>query len=935
MIAISVTPQILADGVIAGLVYGLIGMGVVLVYRSTRVINFAVAAMGLPGIAVMSLLFSEYHVPYGVALVLGLAAGVAFAAAAELIVVRRLFAAPRVILLVATIGLSQLALAIMAAIPRADDFEARFPAPLDATFRAGDISLRGGAVAVLVIVPTIALVLGWVLTRTGFGKTIAAAADNPDLARISGISPKRASTIVWVAAGLIATVTLILIAGQTGSALAVATLGPATVTRALAVAVLARMSSFPRAVVAGIAIGVLEGVVGFNVLESPGLIDTVLLMIVLVAVVLASRGDTAERAARFSFAPKVKPIPVAIQDRWWVKHHGRLVFVVAVTLGVVAPLLETAPSRSYLYSSILCFALAALSVSIITGWAGQLSLGQMAFAGLGALGTATLVRSVTVGLPGGLQVQVGPVPVPVAIVAMTVVCAAVAALVGVGSLRLRGLLLAVTTFVFAFAAQQHLFRLDLLTGGATPPIRLPRGSLLTLDLSDQRTYYWCVLGAVALIVSVVARLRRRAPWRRAVAIRDNEATAAAYTVQPAKEKLVSFALAGGIAGVAGGLLGALSQNINTNQLFVVGDSLDVVAMAVIGGLGSIAGPILGALWIKGLPAFFPDNDLVPLFSSSLGLLVLLLYFPGGLVQLAYAARDALFARIAARAPAGERARPVTWVRPIREHTAAGAGPAIVASDVVVTFGGVRAVDHASITVQRGEIVGLIGTNGAGKSTLLNAIGGFVASAGTINVLGHDVSALPSHRRAAFGLGRTFQAAALFPELSVRETVMVALEARNRTGLLAHALSLPAAGRDERRKRAEAEEILDFLGLGRYADALISELSTGTRRIVELSALLAVDAQVLCLDEPTAGVAQRETEAFGPLLQAIRAELDASVLVIEHDMPLIMSVSDRVYCLEAGRVIAAGTPAVVRADPAVVASYLGTDERAIARSGALT
>jgi ABC-type branched-subunit amino acid transport system ATPase component len=183
------------------------------------------------------------------------------------------------------------------------------------------------------------------------------------------------------------------------------------------------------------------------------------------------------------------------------------------------------------------------------------------------------------------------------------------------------------------------------------------------------------------------------------------------------------------------------------------------------------------------------------------------------------------------------------------------------------------------------------------------------------------------------LGRTFQAARLFPELTVREAVMVALEGRGHASMLATGLALPNAGRDERRKFAEAGEIIDFLGLGAFAENFVSELSTGTRRIVELAGLLALDARVLCLDEPTAGVAQRETEAFGPLLLAIRDELDASLLVVEHDMPLIMSLSDRVYCLEAGKVIAVGRPEEVRNDPLVLASYLGTDERAIERSDA--
>jgi ABC-type branched-subunit amino acid transport system ATPase component len=143
--------------------------------------------------------------------------------------------------------------------------------------------------------------------------------------------------------------------------------------------------------------------------------------------------------------------------------------------------------------------------------------------------------------------------------------------------------------------------------------------------------------------------------------------------------------------------------------------------------------------------------------------------------------------------------------------------------------------------------------------------------------------------------------------------------------------LPPATRAERSKRADAAELIDFLGLGRYADRFIAELSTGTRRIVELACLLAVAPRVLCLDEPTAGVAQREAEAFGPLIKRVQQELDATMILVEHDLPLILAISDRVYCMEAGAVIAEGIPAEVRENPLVVSSYLGTDERAIKRS----
>jgi ABC-type branched-subunit amino acid transport system ATPase component len=213
------------------------------------------------------------------------------------------------------------------------------------------------------------------------------------------------------------------------------------------------------------------------------------------------------------------------------------------------------------------------------------------------------------------------------------------------------------------------------------------------------------------------------------------------------------------------------------------------------------------------------------------------------------------------------------------------------------------------------------------------VGGFVPAGGRVELLGQDVSRLKAHKRARLGLGRSFQAATLFPELSVREVVELALEARATTSFWGTLLFLPRSTRLERQRETDAAELIDFLGLGRYAERFVAELSTGTRRIVELAALLAAKPSVICLDEPTAGVAQREAEAFGPLIKRVQAELDATLVIVEHDLPMILSISDRVYCLEAGAVIAEGTPTEVRSNPLVIASYLGTDERAIARSNA--
>jgi ABC-type branched-subunit amino acid transport system ATPase component len=264
-------------------------------------------------------------------------------------------------------------------------------------------------------------------------------------------------------------------------------------------------------------------------------------------------------------------------------------------------------------------------------------------------------------------------------------------------------------------------------------------------------------------------------------------------------------------------------------------------------------------------------------------------------------------------------------------------PVLECHGVVKTFGGIRAVDHVDLVVHPGEIVGLIGHNGAGKTTLMDCISGFLQiDQGRIVLEGREINELAPHQRALGNLGRSFQDARLYPTLTVAETIAVARERHLQSrDMFAAALQLPASYESEMEAMAVVEELVAMMGLGAYQEKLTGELSTGTRRIVDLACIMAQDPKVLMLDEPSGGIAQKETEALGPLLRRVREQTGCSMLIIEHDMPMLSALCDRLVAMELGGVIAEGPPAEVLAHPAVIASYLGSDETAIARSGAPT
>jgi ABC-type branched-subunit amino acid transport system ATPase component/ABC-type branched-subunit amino acid transport system permease subunit len=917
---ISIEPVII--GAFTGLAYAVLAAGLVLVFRATRVINFAYGEIGAFGAAVLAKLVLDVDWNFFAALAVVVVTGAAVGAVIELAIVRRLFEAPRLILLVATIGVSQVMFFAQAVLPGIDNLT-RYPSPLGVTLRVGNLLLRSEHFMVIAIVPVTIAALSLFMNRSKYGIAIRAAAENPDAARLAGISVRRVSTTVWVISAALATITAVLVnplRGVIPGSDFSAALGPGLLLRALTAALIGGLRSFPLALAGGVGVGIVEAVLFYNVGE-PGVVDLVLFVAVLVIILVRRQGMGIGDAGSWSLSGKVRPIPERLRQVWWVRRLGWLGGGASVAVAILLSLFFTDTATLFLFTRTVLFAMIALSLTVLTGWAGQLSLGQYAFVGLGSFAVA------------GFQLRGMPFGIAVFYCAVGGVIAAL--LIGAPALRVKGLFLAITTLAFAVAARGWLFTRRTFLGDETVA-SVDRGELLFLDLRASRTYFYVCLAVLVFIVLALTRLRESGIGRTLIAVRDNEAATAAFTVSPAVAKLSAFAVAGGLAALAGGLLaGARVQFAAAN--FGPEESLRVVSMAIIGGLGSIPGSVLGAVYVIGLPALVQDSAEVRLLTSGVGLLILLLYFPGGLAQILYKARDAILAR-AERTLERQEPEPSTVAAPVLVDVAANGhvpleGPALKATDVTVRFGGRIALDSVSIEARDGEIVGLIGSNGAGKSTLVDVIGGFTRpERGDIEVCGTDVTALPAHERARLGLGRVFQDARLFGDLTVREAIALALEARERSELVPSLLGLPPARRAERTKLAEAGEIIAFLGLGRYGDSFIADLSTGTRRIAELGCLVALRPRVILLDEPTAGVAQKETEAFDPLITQIRRELDATLLIIEHDIPLIMSLSNRVYCLAAGQVIAVGKPAAVRRDPKVIAAYLGTDERAIRRSG---
>jgi ABC-type branched-subunit amino acid transport system permease subunit len=622
---------VLVEGVITGLGYGLLALGLVLIYRTNRVLNFAQGQLGVVAAVFMAKIVDDWHIDYWIGLAVALALAAAVGALCEL-TLRRIFDRPRVLVMVATIGLSQV-LFLLTALPfvRPHKLSHPFPVPVDWSFSIGGFVFTPGQVLTLIVAPVVALSIAAFIRWSRWGLAMRAMSENADSARLSGVWVRRTSTVAWTLAGVLSAFAAILNApGQTSVLTEV--LSPDLLVLALIAGLVGAMTNLTVAFVAGIGLGVVVEVLNWNI-TNPATVSLilfgVLLFVLLVRVAGLQKGiRRGDRSTWAHGSATLSRRAGALRRR--VGNTGVGAILVAVAL---LPLVVS-PGRSFLLARICIYAVVALSLTVLTGWAGQVSLGQFGLVAVGAIMAARLGASV---------------PLVLLLPYAGAVTAVVAVLVGLPALRVRGLYLAVSTLGFALFMQQAVLSTPcetlpivhktVCTGLPDPQSTLiSRPDFLGIDLTSERAFAWFSLAVLVVTVLIVRVWRDRGVARRLVAVRDNETAASAMGIPIVRTKLLAFALSGFLAGCAGACLAFATERFSA-ATFDPATSILVVSMVVIGGLGSIPGAVLGAVYLLGLPAIFGATSTVLFLTSGFGLLAFILYLPGGLAEILHRIGD--------------------------------------------------------------------------------------------------------------------------------------------------------------------------------------------------------------------------------------------------------------------------------------------------------
>lgn len=917
-----------------GGIYALAGQGLVLVYRGSGVLNFAQGAFA----AVGALAYYDLHIRAGLptapAVVLALLISGVAGLLMHFLVMRPLRNAPPLTRVIATLGvmvmLQQLGRIVFGSSIRI--VPSFLPTKSISVGSGASVGLDRFILLGLAIVVSATL---WAVYRySKFGAITSAVAENERAAQLAGHSPDVIAAVNWTLGSMLAGLAGILIAPIAGLDINTLVL---LIIPALATAMVARFDSFVGALIASLVIGIAQSEIT-NYVRAAGWGDAVPFLLVIL--VLVARGQSLPLRSHVNeLLPEIgtgalRPVRLAI----------------GVAAGV-ALILALPNDWSDALTATTIGAIICVSLVVVTGYAGQLSLAQYAFAGWGGYVASRLAA--THGLPFLLALVIGvAAAVPVGI------------LVGLPALRTRGIHLAIATFGLAYSFQSILFQSVPLTGGLAGTVVDPP-TLFGWDIDAvAHSKRYAVVCLVALLLAALAagNIRRGRSGRRLVAVRGNERAAASLGISVYGAKLYAFALSAAIAGLGGVLLAFQTTYVDFSQ-FNVFNSISVVINTVISGVGFLVGTVLaganvtGGLTTKIFGELFTSGSINQYVTLALAVLLVptLVRYPNGLaaaiVNLRWS-RVRLPSRRAAtvdESPSTEV--PADWTKPDAAEAgpvpveavpvedapveaARGAATAAVSpaeprrvaprvlevKDVSVRFGGVQALGGVSIDVRPGEVVGVMGPNGAGKTTFIDAVTGFNRiGGGTILLDGVRIDGMSARKRARMGVGRTFQSLELFDQLSVLENLRTASDPRDSGSYLSD-LVVP--------RRTEltpaARSAIAMFELADDLHRVPSELPYGRRRQVAIARAIAAEPSILLLDEPAAGLHETETQELSALVRRLVDEWGIGILLVEHDVPMLNRVCDRIVVMDFGKVIATGTPAEIREDPRVVAAYLGEE-----------